>query len=210
LHHNERSLLRTSRLTLVSAGQPAISWLRVAAPAVVVLLAVAHPLCAHGQPPAAIDRRQEYNVKAAYLYSFGRYVAWPEESISGGEPFTIGVLGSDPFGGALDRIAERKQVFGKRIVIRRFQDVDDYQPCHILFVPKTVSAQEQTSVMERIGQQPVLLAGEIPGFAERGGTVNFFLSGGTVRFEINVDAVKQRGLRVDAKLLSLARPVKSQ
>src|SRR5687767_10679979 len=43
----------------------------------------------------------EYEVKAAYLYNFGRFVTWPPDS-SDGEAFSICVLGRDPFGRVLD------------------------------------------------------------------------------------------------------------
>jgi hypothetical protein len=52
-----------------------------------------------------------------------------------------------------------------------------------------------------------LLVGEVPGFAERGGGINFFVEGGTVRFEINVEAVRQEKLMLDAKLLNLGKKV---
>ena len=45
----------------------------------------------------------DYEVKAAYLYNFGKFVEWPENSANGkGEFFEICVLGRDPFGAALD------------------------------------------------------------------------------------------------------------
>ena len=155
-----------------------------------------------------VDPRQEYNVKAVYLYSFGRYVVWPDSSLNDGELFTIGTLGGDSFGGALDRIARQKKIGGKQIVIRRFESTADYQQCDILFLSKSVSAEEQSAAIKMIGTQPVLLVAESPGFAMRGGTINFFLHEGTVRFEINVNAAKRQGLSIDAKLLSLAELVK--
>ena len=175
----------------------------------IVLAGLVGPL--DGRPvfgQTVVDPRQEYNVKAVYLYSFGRYVAWPDNSMSEGEPFTIGILGGDSFGGALDRIAQQKKIGGKRIVIRRFESTADYQQCHILFLSKSVPAEERSASIKMIGTQPVLLVAESPGFAVRGGTINFFLSDSTVRFEINVNAAKRQGLSIDAKLLSLARLVK--
>jgi hypothetical protein len=177
---------------------------------IVLLVGLIGPL--GGRPVSGqtvIDPRQEYNVKAVYLYSFGRYVVWPKSAVPDGKPFTIGILGSDPFAGALDRIAQKKKIAGKRIAIRRFASVADYQPCHILFLSRSVTADEQAAVVKKMGRQAVLLAAETAGFAARGGTINFFLSDGTVRFEINVDAAKRQGLSIDAKLLSLAKLVRS-
>ncbi len=59
----------------------------------------------------------------------------------------------------------------------------------------------------RNDDKSTLLVGEVPGFAERGGMINFFLEGGTVRFEINVDAMRQEKLLIDAKLLNLGKKV---
>ncbi|MGH9723681.1 MAG: YfiR family protein, partial [Candidatus Acidiferrales bacterium] len=45
----------------------------------------------------------EYQVKAVYLYNFGRFVQWPPNVTANNDStFTICVLGQDPFGPILD------------------------------------------------------------------------------------------------------------
>lgn len=155
--------------------------------------------------PVSVNPQHEYNVKAAFLYSFGRYVDWPPTVFGGREaPFVIGVLGEDPFGGALDRIAESKQIQRRPIVVHRMSSLEAYRPCHILFVPKTTSKEIQAAAIQKLGKSPVLLVGDEAGFARWGGTVSFFVEEDTVRFEINVDSVRRQRLTVDAKLLKLA------
>jgi hypothetical protein len=151
-----------------------------------------------------INARTAYNVKAAFLYSFGRYVAWPPQAFDGDDdPFVIGVVGTDPFGGALDQIAKLKKIQGRSIVVRRFASLGDYTPCHILFVPATTSSESQLAAIEKTASDHVLIVGESPSFASSGGVVNFQLSAGKVRFEINLTAAKRRELALDAKLLNL-------
>jgi hypothetical protein len=151
----------------------------------------------------------EYAVKAVFLYSFGRYVEWPATAFeSSGAPFVIGILGDDPFAGALDEIAAKKMIQGRRIVIRRFATLSDFkQPCHILFVSQSVPVAEREAVIAKTKSQPILLVGETPKFAEQGATANFFVEDNRVRFEINAEAARQSRLRMDAKLLSLGKPV---
>ena len=72
----------------------------------------------------------------------------------------------------------------------------------------SVPEDQQAAAIAKFGHQPVLLAGETPGFAEQGGTVNFYVSGETVRFEINVATARRQNLNIDAKLLSLAHLIK--
>lgn len=172
-------------------------------------LAASEGTCAAQSPPT-IDPKHEYNVKAVFLYSFGRCVEWPAASFArDGGAFVIGVVGDDPFGGALDRIAKTKRINGRPIKVVRFDAAEDIPPCHIAFVPKHVPAERQIAVAETLRETHVLLVGEVSGFAGRGGVINFYVSRGTVRFEVNVRAAKKRQLNVDAKLLALARIVEA-
>jgi hypothetical protein len=174
--------------------------------AVLAVACLLNAVAALAQSPT-IDPKQEYNVKAVYLYSFGRYVAWPDSSVSG-EKFVIGMLEGDPFGGAMDQIAQHKRIQGKAIELLRLSSMDEYRPCSILFIPRSASPEQQALALSRLRGQPVLLVGESDGFASAGGTIGFFLIQDSVHFEINVEAAQQQGLTVDAKLLNLARAIR--
>jgi len=153
---------------------------------------------------------REYTIKAAYLYNFGRYVTWPKECFATAQsPFVIGVLGVDPFGDALDSIAAGKRVGGRRIVVRRFASLGEWEFCHVLFVPRSTDPQQQLDTIARLRSAHVLLVGETPGFARRGGSINFFVEQNKTRFEINQEAAEREQLKISAKLLSLARLVRT-
>jgi hypothetical protein len=165
----------------------------------------------YGQSPdaaEAVNSQYEYNVKAAFLYSFGRYVEWPKAAFNerSGE-FVIGVCGEDPFGQVMDRIAQSKTIQGHRIIIQRMATIEELQPCNILFVSRSIPLAHQIAIINKMRDNGTLLVGELPGFAEHGGGINFFLEGGTVRFEINVEAIRREKLLLDAKLLNLGKKV---
>ncbi|MDZ7616271.1 MAG: YfiR family protein [Patescibacteria group bacterium] len=151
----------------------------------------------------------EYTVKAVFLYSFGRYTEWPATAFSAaGEPFVIGVLGEDPFAGALDEIALKKTLQQRPMQVRRFSTLQEFRPpCHILFVSRSVSVEDRAAVVEMLAGRPVLVIGESPGFAGQGATANFVYAGNRIRFEINMENARRARLRMDAKLLSLGIPV---
>lgn len=175
---------------------------------VAVLLWPPSSVQAQFQPVGGIT---EYDLKVAYLYNFTRYFAWPKTAFeSDHAPFVIGVLGDDPLGAALDDVARRKTVRGRPIVIRRFTSWKDYKPCQLLFLPKTIAQATRAKVIAQTRRSPLLLIGETRGFAADGATVNFYPDiNGTIGFEINVGATAQRKLGVDARLLKLARVVRS-
>jgi hypothetical protein len=161
------------------------------------------------QPPTLSN---EYTVKAVFLYSFGRYTEWPAKSFqSRSEPFVIGIVGQDAFGSTLDDIAAKKTIQDRRIVVRRFATADQFvPPCHILYVSRSLSPDQQAALLKKTRAAAVLVVGETPGFAEGGGSVNFVVDGDRVRFEINLEAARRSQLRMDAKLLNLGKPVNSQ
>jgi hypothetical protein len=170
--------------------------------------------CANVQPASAQQAAEdavinrEYPLKALFIYNFGGYVEWPSESFSTSQaPFAIGVLGSAPLEATLKELAATKTIAGRRIVVERFSSLDDLRPCHILFVTRTISGQQQRMALERLQDQPVLIVGESEGFAALGGSVNFIVESNKIRFEINLDAAKQHQLKISSKLLALAKIV---
>lgn len=149
----------------------------------------------------------EYEVKAAFLFNFGKFIEWPKDSFQARDPvFVIGVLGTDPFGGVLDQISQGGIIRGKPVRIRRFNTLRDLNRCHVLFISRSESAS-LSEIVSTLGRDPVLTVGDSEGFLRSGGAIGLFLAEGKVRFAINLKATERAGLTVSSKLLRLASSV---
>jgi hypothetical protein len=150
---------------------------------------------------------REYRLKAAFILNFVQFTEWPAETFATQEdPLVVGLVGDDPFGGALDQVVRGKRINGRDLVYRHFRSTEAVGGCHILFV----STSERGRLGELVrklqsGRQRVLLVSDIENFGAAGGVISFFTEGNKMRFEINVDAADRFGLRFSSKLLKLAR-----
>jgi YfiR/HmsC-like len=150
----------------------------------------------------------EYQVKAAFIYNFAKFVEWPMESSAKDSPFVIGILGQDPFGGALDEIVSGKTVRDKKITVKRFSSIDDAMNSRILFISKS-EKESMGQIIKRLDGASVLTISDIGQFAEQGGMIELVIDHNRVRFAINVAATEQAGLKPSSQLLKLARIVTS-
>jgi YfiR/HmsC-like len=174
----------------------------------VIILAVL--VCAHivAAPNAhAQDALPEYQVKAAYLFNFLKFVEYPNESFMDPlAPIVIGVIGDDPFGNALPQVVIGKTVQGRDLVIHVYRIGEDLRGAHILFI----SASERKRlpmILSSLRGSSVLTVADTEGFLEAGGMIQFLNENGRIRFAINVDATSRAKLKMSSKLLSLARAV---
>ena len=155
-------------------------------------------------PPDA----SEYLIKAGFIYNFAKFVEWPSTAFSQPDsPIMIGVLGTDPFGSVLDHLVEDKKIGPRGFVVKRYKwgkDLKDLKECKILFVSASEKAHID-EIVQAVKGLPILMVGETPGFAERGGIIRFTLEDNRVRFEINVDAAHQADLNISSRLLTLAK-----
>lgn len=172
--------------------------LRLAAALLACTLAEA---AAGGAPVAG-----EYQVKAAFLFNFAKFVNWPAATFeSSRSPISICVVGPDPFDGALEQTIGERTVRGRPVVVRSADGPESAAACQIVFFAESERA---LSLARRLARAPVLTVGETDGFAEDGGIVNFKIEENRVRFEINPDAASRAGLRLSSQLLNLATVVR--
>jgi hypothetical protein len=154
------------------------------------------------------ETNPEYVIKAAYLYNFALFVEWPADAFPARDaPIVIGIIGADPFEGALERTVLNKRINGRAVVVRRFASAQEARAAHILFVT-AAEAGRIAELRERLDGRPVLVVGEVPEFARRGGTANFFIEENRVRFEVNLDAARRSRLNISARMLDVARIVR--
>ncbi len=156
--------------------------------------------------PATAAAPNEHDIKVAYLYNFTRYISWPADSWKTDDsPFVIGVIGENPFGNTLDRLAKKKLAQKRPIVVRYFKTLADYKSCHLLFVSGTTDADTRAAIIRQTRNQPVLVVGESEGFCDAGSTINFVLKDdGSIAIEINIDAMNRGKMQANALLLKLA------
>jgi hypothetical protein len=147
----------------------------------------------------------EYQVKAAFLYNFAKFVEWPSEAFGGSNaPLVIGVVGDDPFGGALDQAINGKSIGGHSLLVRRLRWGQDLRSCQILYISSS-ERKHLSQIIQSLRGASVLTVGDMGDFNQHGGMINFVLEASRVRFEINSRGADQAGLRISSKLLTLSR-----
>lgn len=165
-------------------------------------------LLAFGSLPLHAEVTKEYQLKAAFLYNFTKFVEWPADRFENEtSPIVIGVFGDNPFGDALELAVADRMVNGRPISIRMLTRVDEARSVHVVFVG-TESEAGLGELMAAVREAGVLTVGESPQFAALGGIIDFTIEGNRVRFEINQAAGKRAGLRISAQLLKLATTVR--
>jgi hypothetical protein len=156
---------------------------------------------------ADVPAATEYQVKAAFLLNFARYVEWPAEAFpQSGQPFVVTVLGEDPFGTALDSVLMGRTIRDRSLSVRRAARLEDVGMSHILFIAGSED-EGLARILRRLDAAPTLTIGESPRFAEQGGMVRFRTDRDRVGFEINLASTEKARLRVSSQLLKLARIV---
>lgn len=152
----------------------------------------------------------EYQVKAAFLYNFAKFVEWPaEEFKTPKDPIQVCVLGHNPFGTSLQDLIRGKTIEGRGFAFRQVVNAEQAGACQILFV-SSEDGKRFHSLARSLKPAGILTVGEMQGFAADGGIINFKLDGDRVRFEINVDAAEHAQLHISSKLLGLAQIVKTE
>jgi hypothetical protein len=160
-----------------------------------------------GALPSAARPPTDYEVKAAFLLNFARFVDWPGAAHQApNSPLVIGLVGEDPFGPVLPQLTAGETAQGRRIEIRRLREDEPAQGCHVIFLGRSLEERIEQQLARYAGQ-PVLTVSDAGDFAARGGMVGFVVVRNSVRFEINPVAANREGLKVSSKLLAVARKV---
>jgi hypothetical protein len=165
------------------------------------------------------EANREYQVKAAFLYNFIKFVDWPgEETADTNEPIIIGIIGNDLFGNAFEPVKD-KPIKGRKVIVKWFKGLEELGKssekqsqieavgkCHLLFVCPS-EKEKLGEIINLVKDYSVLTVSDMQGFLESGGIVNFVIDENKVGFEINNAAAKHANLQIRSQLLRLAKRV---
>lgn len=160
---------------------------------------IAALLCAS---PAGAEPPLEYQVQAAYVSKFLRFVEWPEDV---GDGFAVGVVGSPDFREAMAAL-DGYAVGERRVDVVQPKRVGEVEGLHVLVIGPS-SAAQASDFLDAARDRPVLTVSDAQDFNELGGIVQFVIVGDTMRFAINLAAAERGGLRLSSRLLRLATDV---
>jgi len=160
---------------------------------------------AYAQPPAF----DEYQVKAAFLYNFAKFVEWPPETFANSsDPIELCIVGQDPFGSALEDMVQGKKIGDRAFTVRRLRDTQQASKCQIVFIGAGESKRTR-ALLETLKSAGILTVGETDDFTADGGIIGFKLDGTRVRLQIAPKTAERVRLRISSKLLGLAEIMKS-
>jgi hypothetical protein len=147
----------------------------------------------------------EYNMKAAFIYNFTKYVEW--KAATGENEFIIGVIGTSPISDPLVEVVRTETVDGKKIVIKQFNKPAEIGFCHILFISRNATIALE-DILAKTAGKGMLIVSEQDGYAEQGTAINFIIVNRKLKFEANVKAINAAGLTASSQLLKLAIIIK--
>jgi hypothetical protein len=144
--------------------------------------------------------------KANMLWNIAKFVEWPALPDDKGTPLVFTILGEDDLAANLAGLLSSRTVNGRPVFVRFARRPQDARGSQILYLAASES-ERMTVVLAAVDSAAVLTVSDAPGFAEHGGMVGFATDGTRVRFEVNRNQAERSGLKLSAKLLSLARLV---
>ena len=161
--------------------------------------AAAAGLALTGSPARAFVSR-EAAVKAALLFNFGRFIAWPSSKFeSDTAPLRVGFYREDRIARAFAAGTKGKTAGKRPLELITLSTLDNAVDCHMVY-----AGAEASNLAATVKRQPVVSVSETATFLAEDGVIRLYVDGGKVKFKVNEQQASAVNLRVSGKLLKLA------
>ena len=174
-----------------------LSWRHHAGLAAAVLTAWAAPLGAHAQTHV----QTEATIKAKLTLSLTRFAQWPANV--GGETLRLCLVQRDAAITQAFDVADGQVINGRRIQVVKAPPLAG---CHVLYIHS--SAERVADLIRATSSSAVLIVSDADGTLALGAMVEFVPVNDSIRFDINMAAVRQAQLTISSQVLKLARQVR--
>lgn len=145
----------------------------------------------------------EADLKAQILWRALQFVEWPGE-VSPSQPLQLCLTVQGPLADAL-RDWDQRALNGRRLELRRVAGTTAAATagCHIVYVGADASVPAQLP-------RGLLWVGDNMGLTERGVMINLQPQQGRIVFDVDLHSARRAGLDINARLLRLARYVRTE
>lgn len=156
-------------------------------------------LAVEGHAASAVS---EYDLKAAYIYNFALFTAWPTDKSDDASPMSFCVTGQSPLAGAMEGLKNRK-IRDRRIVIREIASPEEGASCHVLYL----DASAMSSLVQSVRDTGTLTVSDTSDPLSMEAVINMAVENGKLVFDVNLQNARRAKLTLSSKLLKLARNV---
>ena len=142
---------------------------------------------------------QEFQIKAAFLYSFSHFIKWEKS-----DPLTVlryCVLREGSVEKALQVLINSKKAFGFDRQYVLLKDLSNLDTCNILFL----SNEKDLNLLSKNAlEEPLLTISDVSSFLDKGGMIELRREKSKIRVHINLELASSHKIKISSKLLNLA------
>ena len=146
-------------------------------------------------PPA-----DDYTIHALYIYNFTKYIQWPIAA----KKIKIGVAGNAAMEEFLAKMAKVKSNSDLEINVVNTTNEGELGTCQIVLIPSSTNSGATSKLIESFNSRPVLVITEQENLTKKGASISFKIIDGKLRFQINEEVIKTKGLKMASALSSMA------
>lgn len=168
---------------------------------IVAMLVALTVATASARADAVAQREDQF--KAAYVFNFVKFVAWPGTEATG--TLTICFVGGEGVYTALSAGIASKRVGARALATLKMDQSLTVDACDALYIGASMAAGYPLPL-----EKAVLTISDAKDFTARGGMIGLFTENHRLRFAINVHSAQQAGLRISSDLLKLAADVQRE
>jgi hypothetical protein len=168
-----------------------------------IWLIVANVVLVSGAAALGQTKPTEFDVKAAYLFNFGKFIRVTQDASPARATFDICIVGQDSMGHTLDAVTDKEEIDHRGVHVRRVKDATEARSCDIAYISASEGERVESDVSELRGAD-VLTVSDAPRFLAHGGMIQFVQVANHVRFAVNLEAVKRTHLVLSSELLRVA------
>jgi hypothetical protein len=150
---------------------------------------------------AQAQERPTYEIHAAMLYNFIKYIQWPNETDAG--EFIVGVIGDEDIFDILQKWYQGKPKGPKKYVIKKLSSPAEAADCQVVYVGKSKSREFENIKNSTTGKS-ILTITDGNGLGQKGSCINFKVIDGKLKFELNQASINSSNLKVASQLSSMA------
>ncbi len=156
-------------------------------------------------PVMALAAVPDYQIRAVYLFNLPNFVGWPEAAFKGMSSFDYCIVHRGRVEKTLASLIEGEFREGRPVRLRQVAArPDDLRGCRVLYL-RGIDLLERRDYLRVGASLPVLTVADDADFVRHGGMMALVRERRRIRMYINLARVRRQGLKMNARLLQLAR-----